>query len=376
MQPANAKNRKDTIAKQEIRKILIIKGPGIGDVVTAIPLARNFKQKLGCEVHILEEFPPEKQGKIIMRDCPYIDKIMRLNYNIWYITPRSGHVFREIATLRFIPDFFRFIRDILKLRKQKYDLVLEGFPGTKNTYVLTRLIAPKYRFCCSSHPLKKRYDAALEIRGKTIVELENSVFEKFGLETTQKDLELEIFFDRDKAKKISDHIFEEHGIENKGIVVGITTGQGYKRWQNSKWAKFIESMEGVKIVLLGDSGQQADAEEIKKTSPKNITDLSGKLKLEETIAVMSRAKIFICTNGGLMWIAAALGLPTVVVSGPTPYWWDPHAPNVKVARKAGKAFYEQENYSWLQHARTEDVTVDDIVAAIKELGGNNGKKRY
>ncbi|GEM_PF-6275990 len=372
MRPGNTEN--SLIAKQEIKKVLIIKGPGIGDAVTAIPLVRNFKQKLGCEVHLLEEFPPEKQGKIITRDCPYIDKIMRMDYNIWYITPRSGHFFREVVTLRFIPDFFRFIRDILKLRRQKYDLVLEGFPGTKNTYMLTRLIAPKYKFCCASHPLKKRYDDALEIKGKTIVELENSIFEKFGIETSGKDLDMEIFFDREKARKISDDIFKEHGIGSRDIVAVITTGQGYKRWQNAKWARFIESMSGVKIILLGDPGQQADAEEIKKLCKKNIIDLSGKLKLEETIAVMSRAKVFACTNGGLMWIAAALGLPTVVVSGPTPYWWDPHTKNTKIVRKAGKAFYEQEKYSWLQHARTEDVTVEEVVGAIKKLGDKNEKK--
>ncbi len=374
MQRRDTGGRNESTDKSAIKKVLVIKGPGIGDAVTAVPLMRNFKERLGCEVHLLEEFPPEKHGKIIVRNCPYIDKVMKLDYNIWYLRPRSGHFLRELATLRFVPDFFRFLRDIIKLRRQKYDMVFEGFPGTKNTHALTRLIAPKWKACCASHPLSRMYDIALDIRGKNIVELENGIFGNLGIDTSKDDLSLEMFVDKEQAAKTAEKILQEHGIEKKDTVIGITTGLGYTRWHNTKLAQLIDCMSGGKIILLGDAGQRTDAEEVKKLSKKEVTNLCGKLKLEETIAVISGMRLFICTNGGLMWIAAALGLPTVVVSGPTPYWWDPHTKNTAVVRKAGKAFYEQEDYSWLQHARAEDVTVEDVVAAIKELGDNNGKK--
>ncbi len=356
-----------------IKKVLIIKGPGIGDVITSVPLARNFKQILGCEVHMLEEFPPEKQGKVLIKNCPYIDKIARIDYNIWYLRPHSGHFLRELFTLRFIPDAFRFIRDIAKLRNEKYDLVFEGFPGTRNTYLLTKFIGAKLKICCASHPARKLYDESVDITGKNIVQLENSIFELFGTKLTDEKLKLEVFFDKDHMKKTADTVLNEHGITKKLPIVGINTGHSYKKWQNVKWARLIDSISGAAVVLVGDKEQSADSKEIQALCKTKFIDLTGKLKLEETAAIMERMRIFICTNGGLTWIAAALGLPTVVVSGPTPYWWDPHTKNCKVVRKAGKTFYEQEQYSWLQHARTDDITIEDVTKAAKELGERYGK---
>ncbi|MBI4170421.1 MAG: glycosyltransferase family 9 protein [Candidatus Aenigmarchaeota archaeon] len=358
--------QKDTNSLSAIKKVLIIKGPGIGDVVTAVPLARNFKQLLGCDVHLLEEFPPEKQGKVIISNCPYIDKVARIDYNIWYLRPHSGRFLRELFTLKFIPDIVRFIRDILTLRREKYDLVFEGFPGTRNTFLLTSLIGAKYKICCVSHPARKLYDRSLDIRGKNIVQLENSIFSLFGLNVTEEKLKLEAFLDKNQMKKTADRILDKYRTK-KMPIVGINTGHGYKRWQNAKWAKLIDSISGATVVLVGDNGQSSDSKEIQAFCKTKVIDLTGKLRLEETVAVMERMRMFICTNGGLTWIAAALGLPTIAVSGPTPYWWDPRTKNCKVVRKAGKAFYEQEEYSWLQHARTDDVTVDDVINAIKEL---------
>ena len=353
----------------EIRKVLIIKGPGIGDVVTAVPLARNLKKIFGCEVHLLEEFPPEKQGNAVIKNCPYIDKIMRLNYSIWYFRPGSGRFLTELAGLKFIPDTLRFIRDIRKLRGEKYDLVFEGFPGTSNTSMLAGLAGGKTKACCGSHPNRNRYETVLDIGRRNIVEAENSIFGTFGHEVRPEDLRLEMFHDGQEQEKRAREICGAHGITDGEKIVAINTGHGYKKWQNHKWAELIGRTEGARIVLLGDSGQSGDAREIAAMCKKEVTDLTGRLTLEDTIGIMEMARLFICTNGGLMWISAALGKPTVVVSGPTPYWWDPHASNCKVVRKAGKQFYEQEKYSWLQNARTEDVTVEDVVRSVRELAG-------
>ena len=117
-------------------------------------------------------------------------------------------------------------------------------------------------------------------------------------------------------------------------------------------------------------------DDIKKYCRTPIIDLVGKLKLEETVGIMKKMKLFVCTNGGLMWISAALGLPTVVVSGPTPYWWDTNTSNSITIRNTGRAFYHQDKYSWTQHARTDDISVKDVVSAIKKLWGNYEKNRH
>jgi ADP-heptose:LPS heptosyltransferase len=356
----------------EVKKVLIIKGPGIGDVVTLVPLARNFKKTFECEVHLLDEFPPEKLGKILIKDSPYIDKIIRLDYSIQYLNP-IWHKFRkELFTLKFLPDFFKLTRDILKLRKEKYDLIFDGFPGSNKTCLLSRLITSKYRITCSSNPARKEYDVILPIEGKNIVQAENSMFDFMGKKITQGDLKLELPFEDDIDKKTVG-LCRKYGIDKRAVIC-INTGHGYKKWQNEKWIEFVDNISGSNVVILGDGGQSADAREIADKCKNKVIDLTGKLELEDTIALMRRMNLFVCTNGGLMWVATALGKPTVVISGATPYWWDPIGKNCKIVRKADESFYRQKEYVWTQNAKTEDITVEDVLENIRKLAGEMNEK--
>jgi ADP-heptose:LPS heptosyltransferase len=363
----NTSGYENRISAEDIKKVLIIKGPGIGDVITTIPLARNFKEIIGCEVHVLEEHPPEKQGKFLLKNCPYIDKIIRFDYNIWYILPKSKRVIKEIATLKFIPDFARFVASILKLKKERYDLVFEGFPGTRNTFILTQLINPKFKACCSSHYNSDEYQIVLPIKGKNIVQTENSLFSVALRNPTEPDLSLELCLNSKEIRKRNKADEFLKAVGSNSNLVGITTGHSYKKWQNAKWIELIKSMPNANIMIFGDEGQANDAREIEISCGGSVANFAGKLKLEETIEFMRHLKLFVCTNGGLMWIAAALRIPTVVISGASPYWWDPQSKNVKIVRKAGNEFYKQEKYAKLQSAETSDVSVKDVINAAKDL---------
>lgn len=354
-----------SIERNKIKKVLIVKGPGIGDVITTVPIARNFKKFLNCEIHVFEEFPPEKIGTRLISGCPYIDKIVRFDYSIYAINPRWGAFSKEVLTLKFIPDSLKFIRDVIRLRKQKYDLIFEGFPGTFETYLLSRLVGARYYVCCSSNPKKSKYETVLDIKGKNIVETENSFFEKIGFTISEKERELDAFFKRDEVWV--DKFFKENGIKKKDMLVGINTGQSYKRWQNYKWAELLGRIKNVKIFYFGDKSQEKDMEEIKNLCKKEFIDLTGKTSIEEAAMLMEKMNMFVGVNGGLAWVAAALKIPSIIISGPTPYWWDPRTKKTVVLRRAGKSFYEEDQYKRQQNARTEDITVDEAVKEMNKI---------
>jgi ADP-heptose:LPS heptosyltransferase len=50
----------------------------------------------------------------------------------------------------------------------------------------------------------------------------------------------------------------------------------------------------------------------------NAVDLVGKLSLAEVAAVLARADLYVGNDSGLMHIAAATGVPTLGLFGPTP----------------------------------------------------------
>jgi ADP-heptose:LPS heptosyltransferase len=348
--------QKDEVLRQS-KKVLIIKGPGIGDVVTTIPLAKNFK-KLGFEVHVLEEFPPKKQGIEILTSCPYIDKIVSFDYSIHRLNPKWGktRAAKIFLSLKFISFSLSLARDIKRIRGEKYDLIFEGFPGSEKTLFLSRLARPRFKACCSSHPKSGNYDIVLPIQGKNIVEIENSIFDN-------PDSTLEIFNSNPEADKKADEML----IGRDGPFVCITTGHSYKKWENEKWAELIDSMPNATCILIGDNEQEEDAHAISKLCKSRIMDLCGKLTLDETISIMRKMNVFFCTNGGLMWISCALKKPTVVVSGETPYWWDPKEKNSIALRIAPEDFYSKEMYAWKQDAKTSDISVADAINAAKTL---------
>lgn len=333
-------------------KVLLIKGNGIGDVITAIPLARNFKKR-GYEVHIIEETSPRKNGIELIKNSPYIDKIMEIDSGIQYLNPRWGKHKEEIVKLKFVWHALKLIMDIARIRKEKYDIVFIGFPGTKNTNRMAKITGANKIICCSSNPEKEKFDIILDISGKNIVEAENSYFE-------DADTKLEIFYK--KNERFVESMFKKWKINKNDKVIGINTGHRYKKWNNKKWGELLDMING-RVILFGDSSQEKDSQII--SSGRNIINLCNKTTLNQTINIMSKLDMFICTNGGLSWIASALGIPTIIISGATPYWWD--STEAVILRNTKDDFYRQKEYTWKQNADTNDISAEIVIEKVREI---------
>jgi heptosyltransferase-2 len=48
-----------------------------------------------------------------------------------------------------------------------------------------------------------------------------------------------------------------------------------------------------------------------------LHDLAGQTSLKEAMALMSRCRLFVSNDSGLMHVAAALGVPTIAIFGST-----------------------------------------------------------
>jgi ADP-heptose:LPS heptosyltransferase len=64
---------------------------------------------------------------------------------------------------------------------------------------------------------------------------------------------------------------------------------------------------------------------------RNVLDLSGKLSLRRTMAVIAGAERFIGHESGLLHVAVAMGVPVVGIFGPgNKVKWGPHGPSDEV----------------------------------------------
>ena len=82
--------------------------------------------------------------------------------------------------------------------------------------------------------------------------------------------------------------------------------------------------QGLGVVLTGgpDSDERAYAEEIARQV--QVVNLVGELSLAETAELVGRAKLFVGPDTAMTHIAAAVGVPTIALFGPSnPVKWGP-----------------------------------------------------
>jgi heptosyltransferase-3 len=102
----------------------------------------------------------------------------------------------------------------------------------------------------------------------------------------------------------------------------------YKMWRREGWREVSQwlSDQGLRVVLTGgsDPGELAYVDQIQREMPAGTVNLSGKLTLGEVGFLISRAQVYAGPDTVVTHMAAALGVPTVALYGPTnPVKWGP-----------------------------------------------------
>jgi heptosyltransferase-3 len=100
----------------------------------------------------------------------------------------------------------------------------------------------------------------------------------------------------------------------------------YKQWTREGWASLIAWLrgQGLGIVLSGGPDPQEKAHNAALASTGGMVNLTGKLRLGELSALYRGARIFVGPDTSATHIAAACGVPTLALFGPTnPVKWGP-----------------------------------------------------
>jgi len=95
----------------------------------------------------------------------------------------------------------------------------------------------------------------------------------------------------------------------------------YKMWNREGWKEVASWLHrrGVAIVLTGSGDQEelAYVEGLRREIPEECVNLAGKLTLGELGFLISRARVYAGPDTVVTHMAAALGVPTVALYGPT-----------------------------------------------------------
>ncbi len=279
--------------KNEIKKILLIKLRGIGDVVCSTIVLGNLRDEFpNAQI----DFLTEKPSSFGLRGLNQIDNVLIFDKK----------KLKNIIKLAWI------------IRKTNYDLVFDFFCNPSSAQI-TFFSGAKYRI---GFPLRGRKYAynfyGPEERStwhNAILHLK--VLEKFGLNTIHRTLH----FSLDKNSVLFAEKYFNETFTNNDFVVGIcpTGSWASKKCDAEKFAEIAELVikkYNATILILWGKGDEIDGEKLFGLL-KDKTVYAPETSILEMSALISKCNFLIANDSGPMHIATALGTPVLSIHGPT-----------------------------------------------------------
>jgi ADP-heptose:LPS heptosyltransferase len=282
-----------TIDKNRIRKILIIKFGGIGDLLLTTPVFPNLKSYFpDAKLYVLTL----RRGRDVLIDNPYLERVFTYDSS----EDKSWCLIKNI-------------------RKQKYDLVIDLY-GNPRTALITFLSGAKYRFGFEFRGRSYAYNIKMKGRGGEVhnVDFNLDALRKMDIPVKSSQLMLPLNV---VHREFAEEFIRKYNIDSKPILgISLTGGWEAKRYKEKDYIELIKlilAKYDVNLLLLwGSDSERKEAEEIHEAFPERafiIPDSS----IKYLGAIIERCGAIIGNDSGPLHLAVSVGVPTLGIYGPT-----------------------------------------------------------
>lgn len=283
-------------------RLLIICMRRIGDVLLVTPLVRTFRR----------HWPETQIDLLVFKGT---ESILASNPDIQAVIPIEAH-----------PPFFSHCR-LIKRIFRRYDLALSTLPSDKSTL---------YAFLAAPHRVGMLGDDKSRW-WKSILLSEAVEFDNLSTHTVIMNLRLAEILQLTAFpeivlkwnKKDSELVSYSIDIENQKLaVLHIFPKFSYKEWVKPGWLRLANYLQeaGYTVFFTGEPNKEERKIvcEILNHLPAGAINLVGCLSLSQLAFLLSRSQIYVGPDTVVTHMAAALGISTVALFGPTnPIKWGP-----------------------------------------------------
>ena len=286
-------------------KILVIQKKRIGDVLISTIIFEALKQKYPDAVlHYLVY----EESFAVVDNNPFIDKIVILTDSERKKT-------------------FPFLKFLFKIRKEKYDVVIDAY-GKPNSVIIGWFSGAKKTIAFSKSYTKLLYSDAIErttnsfSEATTAIEHRMLLLEPMSIEFSI--IRPKIYLRPKEIEVIQNKIATKIKEANKDLIMISALGsRDFKTYPLAYMAAiidFIVKTTNVKLLLNYTPNQQNEAHELfklcKKESQNRILFDFYESDLRSFIALTSQCKALIGNEGGATNMAKALSIPTFTIFCP------------------------------------------------------------
>jgi heptosyltransferase-3 len=160
----------------------------------------------------------------------------------------------------------------------------------------------------------------------------------------------------------------EQGWKAGNPLVALHPGAGskVKRWPLTRFASLARHLarsEGKKLLIVDGPAELGLARQVDRELGEVELILGESLPLGMLASVLSQAELFIGNDSGIAHLAAGLGIPAIVLFGPTlPQHWAPLGPDVRILRNPQKCTGCNSNSN--AHTCLGNITVEAVIQAL------------
>jgi len=137
------------------------------------------------------------------------------------------------------------------------------------------------------------------------------------------------------------------GARSGPVAIHPDSGSPRKNWPDDRWLELLARLPRPVDAILGEAEEERWAARLQAAG----VTLHLRRPLEDLVGVLARARCFVGHDSGISHLAAACGVPAVLLFGPTePTIWAPPAPAVRVLRRG---------------ASVADLTLADVAEGVR-----------
>jgi ADP-heptose:LPS heptosyltransferase len=349
---------------ESIKNILFIKLAAIGDSILLIPTLRKLKNS----------FPDSKLTFIcsdinheIIEKIPYVDKI--INFKVYDIIKHP----------------INFLRFLKKLRKTKFDLVIDAGQWERINSIITALVNKNYSIGFKTKGQWKHfvYDAVVDhVKDKHEVENFFDLLQPIGIipitsPMPYDELQLEYFF-KPEHREFSSNFWVENDLLNKKVICmhpGCGEQGKPREWDVQKYITVAKNLyekdKDIRIIITGTNIELKLCNILYDEIKDYAINTAGKYSIDQTAALIEKSDLIICSNTGILHVSACVGTSSIGLHGPTnPKKWGAYGKKANIVQSdkyCSPCLYLGHDYGCNVHTCMQNINSDQVLIKVKKI---------
>lgn len=278
---------------RSMKNILLVKMSSLGDIIHNFPVATDLRRNVPeARIH----WVVEEQYVSLVELHPAVDRILPFALRRWRKQFVRSGVWREFAAFR------------RTLREADYEAIIDTQGLLKSAWVASMARGPRYGFGAGTarEPLAARlYGTTFEFAPAVHkIQRYRAVAARALGYPIEEQFEYGIRAPADAPRVAAE----------PWCVIFHSTARDAKLWIESRWVEVGRALTGAGLACVlawGSQEERARSERIAREVPGTV--VAPKLSIPELAAVISRSRVVLGVDTGLMHLAAALEVPVVGV---------------------------------------------------------------